>query len=136
MTECVHGVPLYEHCQECGIEVQNQIAHSEDDGQRIRMSKWEPETDPRILRRIGKTGEELSELLRVIQRMIIQGYHGVDPETGLPNEDAMLKEIADVYAQLDETVDTFGLDILAIEERRKLKRGYMREWEAYFDDIK
>ena len=97
-----------------------------------RMNKWVPETDPAILRRVGKTGEELAELLKVTNRIVIQGYDGVDPETDVPNQVSLTREIADVYAQLDETVERLGLDANYIEVRRKIKRGYMQEWEEMF----
>lgn len=96
------------------------------------MSKWEPETDPKTLRRCGKTGEELAELAKVLNRIVIQGYHAEDPETGEANAASLTKEIADVYAQLDETVRTFGLDEPAILRRRATKRGQMQEWESFF----
>lgn len=93
------------------------------------MSKWMPETNPSILRRIGKTDEEIHELGKVLARIIIQGMAGVDPSTGVPNRAALTDEIADVYAQLDETVEMFELDSLQIQLRRKVKREQMKEWE-------
>ena len=101
-------------------------------GAGLRMQKWEPETNQRVLRRVGKTGEEASELLKVLQRIIIQGYSGSDPETGETNQESLTKEIADVYAQLDETVEALELNEQFIESRRQVKRGYMKDWEAHF----
>ena len=98
------------------------------------MEKWTPETDGATLRRAGKTAEEASELIKVLQRIIIQGYGGRDPETGEPNEDALAEEIADVYAQLDETVKAFNLNPDFIARRRDHKRELMRQWEAHFNN--
>lgn len=98
----------------------------------MKMNKWEPESNPKILRRVGKTGEECSELLKVINRIVIQGYDGIDPDTAEHNSAALTKEIADVYAQLDETVENLNLDAEFIATRRAEKRSQMQEWESYF----
>lgn len=96
------------------------------------ISKWDTETDPKTLRRCGKTGEELAELAKVLNRIIIQGYYGKDPETGEANSEMLSKEIADVYAQLDETVAVFKLDEFEIHNRRLMKREQMQQWENFF----
>ncbi len=62
-------------------------------------------------------------------RCIIQGIDEVDPSSGKTNRVRLESEIADVYAQLDETVARLGLDDAYIQKRRATKRGYMREWE-------
>jgi len=96
------------------------------------MNAWKPETNPMTLRRVGKTSEEAAELLKVLGRITIQGYAGVDPESGRSNEHMLTDEIADVYAQLDMMIEAFGLDADKIESRRAVKCDQMREWEALF----
>ena len=51
----------------------------------MAMNKWIPESDPMVLRRVGKTGEECAELSKVCSRITIQGLDGVDPATGESN---------------------------------------------------
>lgn len=59
------------------------------------MDPWIPVTDPKIIRRLGKTLEEISELTGVLA-LIEDGNSGLKP---------LLKdEIADVHAQIDETL--------------------------------
>jgi hypothetical protein len=96
------------------------------------LSKWIPETDPMVLRRVGKTGEECAELAKVCSRITIQGLNGVDPTTGESNRHALTKEIADVVAQCLVTIKTFGLPREFIDERVNMKRDQMAEWEAMF----
>lgn len=100
----------------------------------MALSKWVPETNPMILRRVGKTGEECAELSKVCSRITIQGIDGVDPATGVSNREALTKEIADVIAQCDVTAQALGLDIDAIDDRSVEKKRQMREWEAMFAD--
>lgn len=94
-----------------------------------RMNPWVPETNPAALRRLGKTSEELGELGKVIGRIICQGLEGKDPD-GTPNTIALVEEISDVYAQLDECVHLFGFDPSIVEARRKRKRAMVRDWES------
>lgn len=97
-----------------------------------KMNKWTPTTDLMMLRRMGKTSEELGELQTVVARCVIQGIDEIDPGSGKVNRQRLLDEIADVYAQLDCTVDALGLDINAIMKRRAVKNDQMAEWEALF----
>ena len=98
----------------------------------MALTKWIPESDPMVLRRVGKTGEECAELGKVCSRVTIQGLDGVDPETGVSNRDALAKEIADVLAQCKVTINALGLDEHAIYARCQNKVGQMAEWEAMF----
>lgn len=98
----------------------------------MAMSKWIPESNPMVLRRVGKTGEECAELSKVCSRITIQGLHGVDPASGISNREALAKEIADVMAQCKVTIDALGLSDRAIEERSLEKQAQMAEWEAMF----
>lgn len=98
----------------------------------MAMNKWTPESDPMVLRRVGKTGEECAELSKVCSRITIQGLDGIDPATGISNREALTKEIADVLAQCMVTVDALGLDGQAIHSRKLAKEQQMAEWEAMF----
>ena len=96
------------------------------------ITKWVPTTDLMTLRRFGKMLEELGELTEVASRCIIQGIDELDPSTQRYNRVRLIDEIADVYAQLDETIDAFMLNRTYIEKRRAAKRAYMQEWEEMF----
>lgn len=98
----------------------------------MAMSKWIPESDPMVLRRVGKTGEECAELAKVCSRITIQGLDGVDPASGVSNREALAKEVADVVAQCYTTIFALGLDNDAISARVVEKRRQMVEWEAMF----
>lgn len=98
----------------------------------MALNKWIPESDPMVLRRVGKTGEECAELSKVCSRITIQGLAGVDPATGESNRRALAKEIADVLAQCEVTIVAMGLPREFIEERAAIKREQMAEWEAMF----
>lgn len=100
----------------------------------MAMNKWIPESSPMVLRRVGKTGEECAELSKVCSRITIQGLRGVDPETGLMNVEALAKEVADVIAQCETTIETLGLPRKFIEGRVATKRAQMAEWEALFSE--
>lgn len=99
----------------------------------MAMNNWTPESNPMILRRVGKTGEESAELSKVCSRITIQGLDGVDPATGETNRTALAKEIADVVAQCYTTINTLGLDDDAIRVRVIEKQRQMAEWEALFE---
>lgn len=99
----------------------------------MAMSKWTPESNPMILRRVGKTGEECAELSKVCSRITIQGLDGVDPATGETNRQALQKEIADVVAQCFTTINALHLDNDAVKARAHEKQQQMAEWEAMFN---
>jgi NTP pyrophosphatase (non-canonical NTP hydrolase) len=85
-----------------------------------------------VLRRVGKTGEECAELAKVCSRITIQGLDGVDPATGDSNRRALAKEVADVLAQCEVTIQALGLPREFIEARVDIKVQQMAEWEAMF----
>ena len=99
----------------------------------MSMTKWVPESDPKILRRVGKTGEEAAELSKVCSRITVQGIDGVDPKTGVPNRQALMEELADVQAQIGCCVLAFDLDQEYMALRTARKMDQMAEWEAMFD---
>ena len=94
------------------------------------MNPWMPERSPVTLRRVGKKGEEASELAKVCFRIVIQGIDGIDPANGKTNRQALQDEIADVLAQCDISIDEFDLDRDAIAQRVLKKKAQMAEWES------
>ncbi len=97
-----------------------------------RVTMWVPTTDLMTLRRLGKTCEELGELVAVLGRTICQGIDGVDPASGETNIERMTKESADVIAQIGCNVQAFQLDQQRIDARVLDKTEIMGEWEALF----
>lgn len=97
-------------------------------------SKWVPTTDLMALRRLGKTCEELGELVAVLGRTICQGLDGIDPTTGEGNIERITKESADVIAQIGCNVEAFKLDQQLIADRVADKSRKMGEWEAMFTE--
>ncbi len=93
------------------------------------MSPWAPTTNLKELRRLGKTLEELGELVAVLGRTVCQGLDGIDPASGESNIERMTKESADVIAQIACNVDAFRLDHSTIMDRAEQKQGQMAEWE-------
>jgi len=98
----------------------------------MALTKWTPTTDLMTLRRLGKTCEELGELVAVLGRTICQGLDGVDPTTGEGNIERITKESADVIAQIGCNVEAFKLDQERISARVADKSSQMAEWEAMF----
>ena len=96
------------------------------------MNKWTPTTDLLTLRRLGKSCEELGELVAVLGRTICQGLEGIDPASGESNIERMTKESADVLAQIGCNVQAFQLDQSRITDRVAHKTALMAEWEALF----
>jgi len=101
----------------------------------MAMNKWVPESSQMVLRRVGKTGEECAELSKVCSRITIQGIDGVDPETGISNREALTKEIANVIAQCEVSIQALGLPAGRIDARVVEKRRQMAEWEAMFSPL-
>lgn len=99
-----------------------------------RMSPWRPIADPLMQRRLGKTAEELSELLAVIARIGIQGVDEVDPSSGKTNRTRLREEVADVLVQISLTVAHFDLDSDAMTARINEKERQMREWEQVLQE--
>ncbi len=93
-----------------------------------RLSKWVPMTDLIDLAHLGKLGEEAGELSSIVSRCIIQGIDECDPETGKPNRQALMEELADVYAMGNLCTERFGLDVVQIVGRRDRKMAMKRAW--------
>lgn len=68
------------------------------------ISPWMPEKDPIRLAVIGKLGEEAAELAQRCFRIVIQGFHENDPDSGRSNREELTREIADVSACIDTAI--------------------------------
>ncbi len=103
------------------------------------MNKWNIETEPLRVRRLGKLleelgelGKEVGELSAVASRCIIQGIDEVDPSSQEVNRTRPENELADVMAQCVVTIRTLQLNAPAISERCARKETQMAEWEALY----
>ncbi len=96
------------------------------------MKSWTPELNPRILRRVGKLLEEISELSKVCSRIIIQGIDGEDPDSKECNKLSLAKESADVLVQISLLVDSLNLDTSLIETRKKEKLLLMKQLDVEY----
>lgn len=93
------------------------------------VTAWHVETDAYRIRRLGKSLEELGELVSVLARCLIQGVDEVDPSSGEVNRMRMQKETADVLTQVGGLTETFNLDVKEIMERVQDKKASMDKWE-------
>lgn len=93
-------------------------------------SPWVPMTEPIDLMVMGKLSEELAECGSAAARCIIQGIDECEPSTGEVNRRWLEKEIADVLANIELTVERFGLDTDFIGERSAFKMRYLRKWHS------
>ena len=100
----------------------------------VSMAKWYPTTNPHHLRRLGKSIEELGELIAVLARIQIQGIDSIDPASGKTNRQRMHEETGDVLAQFACNLEVFDMDTGAIDERTQMKVKWMEQWEAHFTD--
>lgn len=93
------------------------------------VTAWHVETDAYRIRRLGKSLEELGELVSVLARCLIQGVDEIDPSSGEVNRMRMQKETADVLTQVGGLTETFNLDVKEIMERVQDKKASMDKWE-------
>jgi NTP pyrophosphatase (non-canonical NTP hydrolase) len=96
------------------------------------MEPWVSALTPHQARRVGKTIEELGELLAVLGRLTIHNLDDIDPGTGKTNRQRMHEETADVLAQLLCNDPAFAMDTAFMDERMTEKVNLMRQWEAHF----
>jgi hypothetical protein len=75
--------------------------HFTEDETAKQPSAWIPETNPVLLARLSKLGEECNECGAIQARCAIQGILEHDPDTGEQNIVALYKELADVRASGD-----------------------------------
>lgn len=97
------------------------------------VSAWHVETDAYRIRRLGKSLEELGELVSVLARCIIQGVDETDPSSKEVNRIRMQKETSDVLAQLLLLVGAFKLDPESIDNRIHDKVESMYRWEELLE---
>jgi len=95
----------------------------------MAMTPWQVTTNRKEQRRLGKTGEELGELMAVVGRIGIQGIDEIDPSSGATNKDRLYDEIADVLAQIKLLFDFYKLDANRISARQTAKIESMHEWD-------
>ena len=93
-------------------------------------TNWLPITNLEMQRRLGKTAEELAELLCVIARIGIQGIDDIDPASSKTNRLRLHVETADVIAQIECNFLAFAMDREVIDTRVQMKIAAMRVWES------
>lgn len=98
------------------------------------LSPWLSERDPLKLIVLGKLQEELGECTAAAGRCVIQGFDGVEPETGVPNKQWLEDEIADVLAAIDRATARLGLDRIRITERYWGKREHFSRWDTLAEE--
>lgn len=91
-------------------------------------SPWEPITDPKLIKILGKLGEESSELSTSIFRCLIQGLDEREPVTGKLNREWLEDEIADVMANITNTLRRLKLNEVRMQERSVRKYRYHQPW--------
>ena len=89
---------------------------------------WTLEPDRVTLALLGKLCEECGELTAIASRCIIQGVGASEPVTGVPNREALMKELADVRAMVDVLAGTVTMDVAALVFRVEKKRTYWMDW--------
>ncbi len=93
------------------------------------ITAWQPDEDPLLQRRMGKSLEELGELIAVCARIQIQGFYATDPATGLSNRVRLECEMGDVLAQIECNLNHLPVDRAAVMARRRHKVEQMAQWE-------
>lgn len=91
-------------------------------------SDWRREPSERINAVVGKLGEETSECAARCFRIVIQGLHSIDPDSGRSNLEHLSDEIADVEALISLAKQFLPLSNEAIHDRRVRKRAYKLPW--------
>lgn len=95
----------------------------------MAMNPWHVTTNKMEQRRLGKTTEELAELLAVVGRVGIQGINEIDPSSGQINRERLHDEVADVHAQLHLLSEFYSLNQTTIRDRMLRKISSMHEWD-------
>lgn len=91
---------------------------------------WTLEPNRVALALLGKLCEESNELGAIAARCIIQGVDASEPVTGVPNREALMKELADVRAMSGVLLEYLALDVPAFIFRVEKKNAYWRDWHA------
>ncbi len=95
----------------------------------MAVNPWHVTTNKIEQRRLGKTTEELAELLAVVGRIGIQGIDEIDPSSGHTNRQRLTEEMADVWAQLELLKEHYHLDVYQLSVRKAKKIARMHEWD-------
>lgn len=98
--------------------------------EQLSVNPWQPITDKRELKILGKLGEEVNECGTALFRCIIQGVDESEPETGKVNREWLQDEIADVLGNIDLVIEHFQLDLQVIRKRAELKKTRQRIWHG------
>lgn len=93
------------------------------------LKPWNPTTNVRDLKVLGKLGEECGELSSCISRCIIQGFYESEPVTNKENREWLEDEIADVLANIELAIEYFQLDKERIKRRSIDKKKHLLEWQ-------
>lgn len=91
---------------------------------------WHPETNPVLLKTLGKALEELGELSAATARCIIQGADELEPTTGKPNRQWLKEEIIDVMVNLHLVDEYLMLNLMDAEGLARFDRKYaqLKTW--------
>lgn len=103
-----------------------------------QITLWLPEPDLITHQALGKLAEELGEAAQIAARCLIQGLDASDPKSGIPNREALAKELADIHAASFFVADVVGLRIDAARVANKQAgfhrwAGMLREHEDQSD---
>lgn len=100
-----------------------------------QVSPWQPITDKIDLSHLGKSMEEVGELIselgklqQIMARCVIQGVDEINPTSDKTNRHEITKEIADVYVQLELLTERLKLDCTFMIARYNKKKALQNEW--------
>lgn len=96
------------------------------------ITLWLPERDSHRLAALGKLAEECNELAARASRCIIQGLDEQDPKSGLTNKVELEREIADVFACVEQVVDR--LDVRLNYRRQAEKSKGFDRWHRMISE--
>lgn len=106
----------------------------------LPLNPWVPMSDPVDKKVVGKSMEEIYELIEAaarvgaaISRCFIQGIDEREPTTGKSNRQWLTDEVADVEANLRLIKEHFQLDAEEIEVRASMKWSRQRVWHKMPD---
>lgn len=95
-----------------------------------KPSPWQPITDAKTLKALGKLQEELNEAGAVVARIMIQGVDELIPKSTKSNRRWLEEELADVRAALEIVCEHLKLNRYAMMQRTVKKQRYLKAWMA------
>ena len=98
-----------------------------DDEVEPGVSSWEPTTDVVELALLGKLIEECSELTKIAARCVMRGLDDVDDD-GISNGWALLTELGDVQARINDVSSVLNMRDDLIELRAEAKSVFHLRW--------